>query len=108
MNKMNKKQKIEKDYKQLQHSLFLKTAVRLTVAILGIVLLYNYVFRGHFSTIIVRWLYQYIYSNYDDAYNAYNTVIRVNRNLYVLITILVAFLIILRFYFKSFAKYFTR
>ena len=106
MNKMNKKQKIEKDYKQLQHSLFLKTAVRLTVAILGIVLLYNYVFRGHFSTIIVRWLYQYIYSNYDDAYNAYNTVIRVNRNLYVLITILVAFLIILRFYFKSFAKYF--
>ena len=106
MNKMNKKQKIEKDYKQLQHSLFLKTAVWLTVAILGIVLLYNYVFRGHFSTIIVRWLYQYIYSNYDDAYNAYNTVIRVNRNLYVLITILVAFLIILRFYFKSFAKYF--
>ena len=106
MNKMNKKQKIEKDYKQLQHSLFLKTAVRLTVAILGIVLLYNYVFRGHFSTIIVRWLYQYVYSNYDDAYNAYNTVIRVNRNLYVLITILVAFLIILRFYFKSFAKYF--
>ena len=106
MNKMNKKQKIEKDYKQLQHSLFLKTAVWLTVAILGIVLLYNYVFRGHFSTIIVRWLYQYIYSNYDDAYNAYNTVIRVNRNLYVLITILVAFLIILRSYFKSFAKYF--
>ena len=106
MNKMNKKQKIEKDYKQLQHSLFLKTAVWLTVAILGIVLLYNYVFRGHFSTIIVRWLYQYIYSNYDDAYNAYNTVIRVNRNLYVLITILVTFLIILRFYFKSFAKYF--
>ena len=106
MNKMNKKQKIEKDYKQLQHSLFLKTAVWLTVAILGIVLLYNYVFRGHFSTIIVRWLYQYVYSNYDDAYNAYNTVIRVNRNLYVLITILVAFLIILRSYFKSFAKYF--
>lgn len=106
MNKMNKKQKIEKDYKQLQHSLFLKTAVWLTVAILGIVLLYNYVFRGHFSTIIVRWLYQYVYSNYDDAYNAYNTVIRINRNLYVLITILVAFLIILRSYFKSFAKYF--
>ena len=106
MNKMNKKREIEKDYKQLQRSLFLKTAVWLTVAILGIVLLYNYVFRGHFSTIIVRWLYQYVYSNYDDAYNAYNTVIRVNRNLYVLITILVAFLIILRFYFKSFAKYF--
>lgn len=106
MNKMNKKQTIEKDYKQLQRSLFLKTAVWLTVAIFGIVLLYNYVFRGHFSTILVRWLYQYVYSNYDDAYNAYNTVIRVNRNLYVLITILVAFLIILRSYFKSFAKYF--
>ena len=106
MNKMNKKHEIEKDYKQLQRSLFLKTAVWLTVVVFGIVLLYNYVFRGHFSTIIVRWLYQYIYSNYDDAYNAYNTVIRVNRNLYVLITILVAFLIILRFYFKSFAKYF--
>lgn len=106
MNKKEKKQKAEKEYKQLQGTLFLKTAIMMIVAVVGIFLLYNYVFRSHFSSIIVNWLYQYIYGDYEEAYSAYNNVIRDNRNLYVLITILVAFLIILRSYFKNFAKYF--
>lgn len=106
MNKKEKKQKAEKEYKQLQGTLFLKTAIMMIVAVVGIFLLYNYVFRSHFSSIIVNWLFQYIYGDYEEAYSAYNNVIRDNRNLYVLITILVAFLIILRSYFKNFAKYF--
>ena len=106
MNKKEKKQKAEKEYKQLQGTLFLKTAIMMIVMVVGIFLLYNYVFRSHFSSIIVNWLYQYIYGDYEEAYSAYNNVIRDNRNLYVLITILVAFLIILRSYFKNFAKYF--
>lgn len=106
LNKKEKKQKAEKEYKQLQGTLFLKTAIMMIVAVVGIFLLYNYVFRSHFSSIIVNWLFQYIYGDYEEAYSAYNNVIRDNRNLYVLITILVAFLIILRSYFKNFAKYF--
>lgn len=106
LNKKEKKQKTEKEYKQLQGTLFLKTAIIMIVAVVGIFLLYNYVFRSHFSSIIVNWLYQYIYGDYEEANSAYNYVIRDNRNLYVLITILVAFLIILRSYFKNFAKYF--
>ena len=104
LNKKEKKQKAEKEYKQLQGTLFLKTAIMMIVAVVGIFLLYNYVFRSHFSSIIVNWLFQYIYGDYEEAYSAYNNVIRDNRNLYVLITILVAFLIILRSYFKNFAK----
>lgn len=110
MNKNRKTTKIGNDFKQLQTTIFLRTAIILIVAIVAVVIIfiiYNGFFQGHFANAVVGFLNRFIYDDYEAALEAYQRVVRNYMDLYILVAILSVFLIILRIYLKGFTKYFN-
>lgn len=110
MNKNRKTTKIGNDFKQLQTTIFLRTAIILIVAVVIIFIIYNIYngfFQGHFANAVVGFLNRFIYDDYEAALEAYQRVVRNYMDLYILVAILSVFLIILRIYLKGFTKYFN-
>lgn len=107
MNKNRKTTKIGNDFKQLQTTIFLRTAIILIVAVVIIFIIYNGFFQGHFANAVVGFLNRFIYDDYEAALEAYQRVVRNYKDLYILVAILSVFLIILRIYLKGFTKYFN-
>lgn len=107
MNKNRKTTKIGNDFKQLQTTIFLRTAIILIVAVVIIFIIYNGFFQGHFANAVVGFLNRFIYDDYEAALEVYQRVVRNYMDLYILVTILSFFLIILRIYLKGFTKYFN-
>lgn len=106
MNKNRKTTKIGNDFKQLQKTIFLRTAIILIVAVVIIFIIYNVFFQGHFANVVVGFLNRFIYDDYEAALEVYQRVVRNYMDLYILVAILSVFLIILRIYLKGFTKYF--
>lgn len=107
MNKNRKTTKIGNDFKQLQTTIFLRTAIILIVAVVIIFIIYNVFFQGHFANAVVGFLNRFIYDDYEAALEVYQRVVRNYMDLYILVAILSVFLIILRIYLKGFTKYFN-
>ena len=107
MNKNRKTTKIGNDFKQLQTTIFLRTAIILIVAVVIIFIIYNGFFQGHFANAVVGFLNRFIYDDYEAALEVYQRVVRNYMDLYILVAILSFFLIILRIYLKGFTKYFN-
>lgn len=107
MNKNRKTMKIGNDFKQLQTTIFLRTAIILIVAVVIIFIIYNGFFQGHFANAVVGFLNRFIYDDYEAALEVYQRVVRNYMDLYILVAILSVFLIILRIYLKGFTKYFN-
>lgn len=107
MNKNRKTTKIGNDFKQLQTTIFLRTAIILIVAVVIIFIIYNGFFQGNFANAVVGFLNRFIYDDYQAALEAYQRVVRNYMDLYILVAILSVFLIILRIYLKGFTKYFN-
>lgn len=107
MNKNRKTTKIGNDFKQLQTTIFLRTAIILIVAVVIIFIIYNGFFQGHFANAVVGFLNRFIYDDYEVALEVYQRVVRNYMDLYILVAILSVFLIILRIYLKGFTKYFN-
>lgn len=107
MNKNRKTTKIGNDFKQLQTTIFLRTAIILIVAVVIIFIIYNGFFQGYFANAVVGFLNRFIYDDYEAALEVYQRVVRNYRDLYILVAILSVFLIILRIYLKGFTKYFN-
>lgn len=64
MNKNRKTTKIGNDFKQLQTTIFLRTAIILIVAVVIIFIIYNGFFQGHFANAVVGFLNRFIYDDY--------------------------------------------
>lgn len=107
MNKNRKTTKIGNDFKQLQTTIFLRTAIILIFAVVIIFIIYNGFFQGHFANAVVGFLNRFIYDDYEAALEVYQRAVRNYRDLYILVAILSVFLIILRIYLKGFTKYFN-
>lgn len=107
MNKNRKTTKIGNDFKQLQTTIFLRTAIILIVAVVIIFIIYNGFFQGHFANAVVGFLNRFIYDDYEAALEVYQRAVRNYMDLYILVAILSVFLIILRIYLKGFTKYFN-
>lgn len=107
MNKNRKTTKIGNDFKQLQTTIFLRTAIILIVAVVIIFIIYNGFFQGHFANAVVGFLNRFIYDDYEAALEVYQRAVRNYKDLYILVAILSVFLIILRIYLKGFTKYFN-
>jgi len=107
LNKNRKTMKIGNDFKQLQTTIFLRTAIILIVAVVIIFIIYNGFFQGHFANAVVGFLNRFIYDDYEAALEVYQRVVRNYMDLYILVAILSVFLIILRIYLKGFTKYFN-
>jgi len=107
LNKNRKTTKIGNDFKQLQTTIFLRTAIILIVAVVIIFIIYNGFFQGNFANAVVGFLNRFIYDDYEAALEAYQRVVRNYMDLYILVAILSVFLIILRIYLKGFTKYFN-
>ena len=107
MNKNKKNTKIASDFKQMQTTIFFRTATIFIGAIVIIYLLYNGLLQGHFANAVVGFLNKFIYEDYEVALDVYQRVVRNYMDLYVLGAILMVFFVILRIYLKGFTKYFN-
>lgn len=102
----HKKQKAGNEFKHLQTKIFIRTAIILFGAIIGIFGLYRFILEGHFANFIVGF-FNFFIEDYDTARSLYGQVIRKHMDLYVLFAIVAVFLVVLRIYLRNFTKYFN-
>lgn len=107
MNKNRKTTRIGNDFKQLQTTLFLRTAIIFIAAVVIIFMSYNVFFQGDIAIAVVDFLTSFVFKDYGAALEVYQRVVRDYTELYILGAILLVFLIILRIYLKGFTKYFN-
>ena len=94
------------DYRELKTKIFIKTVLMFLSAVMGIILLYNFIFSGHFADTMVN-LLTYFLRDYDVAYRVYQQIFRNHIDMYLIMGTVLLFLIILRIYLNSFTKYFN-
>ncbi len=107
MNKKVKKERLGNEFKQLQTKIFVKTSIMMLGATFATFLLYKVFLRGRFANTVVGFLNVFFYHDYEVALSVYESVFRNNMEFYIILTILVIFLIIMRIYLKGFVKYFN-
>lgn len=106
MNKIKNMMKSKDDFKQLQTSILLKTAIMLIISVVIIYTVYEGFLNGRFANVIVDFFYTFFFDDYEVALEVYQHFINNYMDLYILIAIIAVFLVILRIYLKSFTKYF--
>ena len=106
MNKIKNMMKSKDDFKQLQTSILLKTAIMLIISVVIIYTVYEGFLNGRFANVIVDFFYTFFFDDYEVALEVYQRFINNYMDLYILIAIIAVFLVILRIYLKSFTKYF--
>lgn len=94
------------DYKELKTKIFIKSLLMFLTAVMVIILLYNFIFSGHFANTMVG-LLTYFLRDYDVAYRVYQQIFRNHVDTYLIIGTVLLFLLILRIYLNSFTKYFS-
>lgn len=95
------------DYQQLQIKIFIKTAVMMLIAGLIVFFVYRIFFQGRFANVVVGFLENFVYGDYEAALDAYQQIFRNNMGLLLVITIALVFLMVLRVYLSSFTRYFN-
>ncbi len=108
MNKKNKRnQRIGDEFKQLQTKIFVRTAIIMFGAVVIVFIIYSGFLQGHFANAVVDFMTLYIYKDSEAALDVYQRVFRNNRDLYIMLAVLMVFLVIMRIYLKGFIKYFN-
>lgn len=106
--KIRKKQ--DSGYRHLKAKLLLITIATAVIALIIVVALYNFIFRGRFANFVVNFLCDIIYAGYSDAYDRalwmYQHGVRNYLSLYFLGGVVVVFIIAQMIYLNSFIKYF--
>lgn len=106
--KIRKKQ--DSGYRHLKAKLLLITIAIAVIALIIVVALYNFIFRGRFANFVVDFLCNIIYAGYSDAYDralwVYQHGVRNYLSLYFLAGVVVVFIIAQMIYLNSFIKYF--
>lgn len=107
--KIRKKQ--DSGYRHLKAKLLLITIATAVIALIIVVALYNFIFRGRFANFVVDFLCNIIYAGYSNAYDralwAYQHGVRNYLSLYFLAGVVVVFIIAQMIYLNSFIKYFV-
>ena len=109
---VKKKEKISSDYRQLRTKIFFNTIIMIAAAVLGISLLYRYVFYGNFANWMVAFLEKIVYRGDVNtarswALKTYQNVFRNYMDLYLLGGIIIIFAVVMRIYLNHFTKYFN-
>lgn len=102
--------KQDSGYRHLKAKLLLITIATAVIALIIVVALYNFIFRGRFANFVVDFLCNIIYAGYSDAYDralwTYQHGVRNYLSLYFLAGVVVVFIIAQMIYLNSFIKYF--
>lgn len=102
--------KQDSGYRHLKAKLLLITIATAVIALIIVVALYNFIFRGRFANFVVDFLCNIIYAGYSDAYDralwVYQHGVRNYLSLYFLAGVVVVFIIAQMIYLNSFIKYF--
>lgn len=94
-------------YRDLQRKILLKTGLLFTGSAVLIVLLYWLFLYQRFADAVVWLLQTLVFRDYDRALQFYWVVFRNNFDLLFLLAIVAVFLVSLRFYLRSFTRYFN-
>ncbi len=110
-NALLKNDRSKGGYGSLKIKILLNTILILLLTFVGIQLLYQFVFRGHFANFVVAILEKAVYRGqpyaYDMALGTYQQTVRNYVEWYYLAGVLLVFAVILRLYLNGFIKYFT-
>ena len=101
----NYSKKMEKEFKQLETKIFIRTAVVGIVAIFFIFNFYSFILEGHFAKTIIAIL-NFFLKDYNRAMRIYEQVFRNYMDWFLIAGILIVFLVGMRIYLKEFSKYF--
>ena len=86
------------------------TVATAVIALVVVVALYNFIFRGRFANLVVGFMSDFIYAGYEDAYeralSMYRQVVRNHLSLYFLAGVVFIFIIAQMIYLNSFIRYF--
>jgi two-component system sensor histidine kinase VanS len=96
------------DYKLLRRKLFFGTTIIVAVSAVLVFLAYSFLLRGRFANFVVKFLTDYVYQDRDAALAFYWNVFRDHMDFLLLLSAVGVFLLILRFYMRSFTKYFNQ
>jgi len=102
----NKRNSERDDYRLLKNKLLIRTFGMLFFAFAFLAALYSLFLKGHIADTFVGFLDNFVYHDYDRAYNVYSIYIRGYMSLFFVVLSLLLFAIILRFYLNEFSKYF--
>ncbi|MCM1258763.1 MAG: HAMP domain-containing histidine kinase [Roseburia sp.] len=105
------KHKIARDYQQLKYKIFFNSICLLMLALIILMLLYNFVFSGRFANWTVYFLEHFVFHDYTDAYDTallfYRNNIRTRLEWLFLFAFCVVFALVLRIYLNNFTRYFN-
>ena len=102
----NKRNSERDDYRLLKNKLLIRTFGMLFFAFAFLAALYSLFLKGHIADTFVGFLDNFVYHDYDRAYNVYSIYIRDYMSIFFVVLSLLLFAIILRFYLNEFSKYF--
>lgn len=98
-------------YRHLKIKLLLITIATAVIAFLAAAALYNFIFRGRFANFVVNFLCDFVFADYEDAYDrallTYRQVVRNYLEWYYMGGVVVLFIIAQMIYLNSFIKYFV-
>ena len=102
----NKRNSERDDYRLLKNKLLIRIFGMLFFAFAFLAALYSLFLKGHIADTFVGFLDNFVYHDYDRAYNVYSIYIRDYMSIFYVVLSLLLFAIILRFYLNEFSKYF--
>ena len=102
----NKRNSERDDYRLLKNKLLIRIFGMLFFAFAFLAALYSLFLKGHIADTFVGFLDNFVYHDYDRAYNVYSIYIRDYMSIFLVVLSLLLFAIILRFYLNEFSKYF--
>lgn len=102
----NKRNSERDDYRLLKNKLLIRIFGMLFFAFAFLAALYSLFLKGHIADTFVGFLDNFVYHDYDRAYNVYSIYIRDYMSIFFVVLSLLLFAIILRFYLNEFSKYF--
>lgn len=100
----NKRNSERDDYRLLKNKLLIRTFGMLFFAFAFLAALYSLFLKGHIADTFVGFLDNFVYHDYDRAYNVYSIYIRDYMSFFFVVLSLLLFAIILRFYLKVTSK----
>ncbi len=88
LKKEKKRKKEDSGYRHLKTKLLFITVATAVIALVVVVALYNFIFRGRFANLVVDFMCDFVYAGYNDAYEralwTYRQVVRNYLSLYFL------------------------
>lgn len=102
----NEKEIKNNDFHQFRTRIFIRIAVMMLCAVVGVYLLYSFVLRGNFANWIVDFMHHNFYVSYEDANRIYRLLLRNHIVLIFAVAVTVLFLVIFRIYLNRFTEYF--